>query len=99
MSTPKSGGDPLQHPTKEQLTDISYCITSPHPWPSYLVNARLRVIFQLRLFCLEQPITQMRWICGLLAAFLVLLSNCASLSHDGSLVVGGFFDSSIEENE
>ncbi|KAG7572928.1 hypothetical protein ISN44_As09g012690 [Arabidopsis suecica] len=32
MSTPKSGGDPLPHPTKEQLPDISYCITSPPPW-------------------------------------------------------------------
>ncbi|EFH55434.1 hypothetical protein ARALYDRAFT_901812 [Arabidopsis lyrata subsp. lyrata] len=37
MSTPKSGGDPLQHPTKEQLTDISYCITSPPPWPEAIL--------------------------------------------------------------
>jgi nucleobase transporter 1/2 len=33
MSAPKSGGDPLPHPPKEQLPDISYCITSPPPWP------------------------------------------------------------------
>ncbi|XP_019086037.1 PREDICTED: nucleobase-ascorbate transporter 5-like [Camelina sativa] len=33
MSAPKSGGDPAPHPPKEQLPDISYCITSPPPWP------------------------------------------------------------------
>lgn len=28
----KSSDDPAPHPTKDQLPNVSYCITSPPPW-------------------------------------------------------------------
>ncbi|XP_010532269.1 PREDICTED: nucleobase-ascorbate transporter 5 isoform X1 [Tarenaya hassleriana] len=34
---PAAKDDPLPHPPKEQLPNISYCITSPPPWPEAIL--------------------------------------------------------------
>jgi len=34
--------EPQPHPPKDQLPNISYCITSPPPWREYFILFRFR---------------------------------------------------------
>ncbi|KAK2968606.1 hypothetical protein RJ640_005273, partial [Escallonia rubra] len=36
-AAPKASGDPPPHPPKDQLPNVSYCITSPPPWPEAIL--------------------------------------------------------------
>lgn len=53
MSAPApkaAASDPLPHPPKEQLPDISYCITSPPPWREFLFIFASPRLFLLQTF-------------------------------------------------
>lgn len=48
--------EPQPHPPKDQLPNISYCITSPPPWRAYIYPLFLHFIHCLCRFLSEKTI-------------------------------------------
>lgn len=43
MAAAKAASEPAPHPPKDQLPNVSFCITSPPPWRQSLFNLLLFV--------------------------------------------------------